>query len=139
MKYKNQNQNQICFPASNLFFLVFLTLLFAVGCSNNVRVSGVVTYTDGTPVDRGQVVFENDKVLYYGYIKPNGSFSLGVYKDGQGIPTGKYRASVENAIDDNDQDLVAAKYRNPKTSGFEFDIAKKTTGISIVVEPASKK
>ncbi|MDR1925079.1 MAG: hypothetical protein LBQ66_11970 [Planctomycetaceae bacterium] len=120
---------------------------FVTGCSQNVRVEGTVSFSDGTTIDRGQVVFENDAKTYIGKIRKDGSFSVGVYKDGEGIPKGQYRAAVAGVFDEDPNTahfgppihLVAEKYRNSKTSGFEFDIQGKTTGISLVVERAGKE
>jgi hypothetical protein len=138
----------------SILLFVFLFVPFLVtGCSQNVRVEGTVAFSDGTTIDRGQVVFEDDAKTYLGNIRKDGSFSVGVYKDGEGIPKGKYRAAVTGVFEeppstpDSKQSLgippppthlVADKYRNSRTSGFEFDIQGKTTGISLVVERANK-
>jgi hypothetical protein len=133
-----------------LLFAFLFVPFFVTGCSKNVRVEGTVSFSDGTTIDRGQVVFENDAKTYLGKIRKNGTFSVGVYKDGEGIPKGQYRAAVTGVFDEppptsgNDLlappiHIVAEKYRNSKTSGFEFDIQGKTSGISLVVERAGKE
>jgi hypothetical protein len=132
--------------------LLFLSLMFisALGCSNAVTVKGKVTFSDGTPLEVGEVVFENDKRTFSGKIQEGGTFSMGQLKDGQGIPPGKYRVYISETFLEEfltppgspfpkTTQLVAAKYNDPKTSGFEYDIQKATTDISIVVEKAAEK
>lgn len=127
-----------------LLFTIHCSLLtLLIGCSDNVNVSGKVVFSDGTPVSKGKAVFENEKYLYSGQIQSDGSFTLGVLKDGEGIPPGKYRVGIADAVQlDFAQQgqppkmtyLVADKFRLPKSSGLEYDITGKTTGIEIVVE-----
>ncbi|MDR1922773.1 MAG: hypothetical protein LBQ66_00245 [Planctomycetaceae bacterium] len=131
---------------SNKFVWVILLLLLlhgVLGCSNSIKVSGKVTFDDGMPLEIGKVVFEDDKHTYSSQIQKDGTFSMGQLKDGQGIPVGKYRVYIAEAIIEEFTpdspfpkvtELVAAKYRNSQTSGFEYDIQKKTTDISLVVE-----
>ncbi|MDR3233085.1 MAG: hypothetical protein LBT46_05390 [Planctomycetaceae bacterium] len=127
-----------------LFLLLFLLLICVLltGCSQNIKVEGQVAFPDGTPLDTGRVVFENDRFYYYGNLRKDGKFSAGVLKDGQGIPKGKYRVAVENAAlyetDEKGREkitpLIAAQHTTTKTSGLEYDIQTRTTGISIIVE-----
>ncbi|MDR1963049.1 MAG: hypothetical protein LBQ50_04665 [Planctomycetaceae bacterium] len=136
---------------STLLFVFLFVPFFVTGCSQNVRVEGTVSFSDGTTIDRGQVIFENDTKTYIGNIRKNGTFSIGVYKDGEGIPKGHYRAAVTGVFEETPPTsgtklqlvfpthLVAGKYRDSKTSGFEFDIQGKTTGISLVVERTKKE
>ncbi|MDR1291331.1 MAG: carboxypeptidase-like regulatory domain-containing protein [Planctomycetaceae bacterium] len=129
------------------FYIWGLVLLFLItGCGNKVTVSGRVTFADGEPLSTGRVVFENDQFFYYGNLKKDGTFSIGVLKDGTGIPLGKYRVAVEYAFattpdgQPTEQLLIAEKHANTKTSGLEYDIQKRTTDIHITVEkPEPKK
>jgi hypothetical protein len=130
---KTKMKNKIIYYA--ILILVLPAILIVTGCGKNVYVEGTVKYADGTLLDQGMVAFESDEVFYYGYITKNGKFSPGVYRDGSGIPKGKYRVFVTSA-DDNNREHVAKKYTNSKTSGFEFDIQKRTTGIELIVEHA---
>jgi hypothetical protein len=110
------------------------------GCGNNVKVAGRVTFSDGEPLSVGRVVFENDQFQYYGNLQKDGTFSVGVYNDGEGIPRGKYRVAIKYALattpdgQPTEQLLIAEKHVNPKTSGLEYDIQKRTTDIDITVE-----
>jgi hypothetical protein len=80
------------------YFLPIFVLCLFVGCnSNNVSVSGKVTYPDGTPVTVGQVVFDDDKFLGRAYLQPDGSYRMGRIKDGDGIPKGTYKVFLYDA------------------------------------------
>jgi hypothetical protein len=130
----------------NLFIsiLSLLCILLAIGCNNNIRVSGKVTFSDGSPLDSGKVVFENEQYSFRGKIQKDGTFRLGRLKDGDGIYRGKYRVAISDAFkqelsSDGSRVIsgtyfVAEKFRSTQTSGFEYDIQKKTTDISIIVE-----
>ncbi|MDR1923564.1 MAG: hypothetical protein LBQ66_04235 [Planctomycetaceae bacterium] len=125
-------------------FVCFLSV-FVVGCGSNtnIKVSGKVSFDDGSPLTVGNVIFENEKIFYTGAIQKDGSFRMGGLKKGEGIPAGKYQVAVSRAMTiefsgtaapPTITELIAEKFRNTKTSGLEFDIQKKTTDIEIVVE-----
>jgi hypothetical protein len=123
----------------NILLLWTILLLLLSGCgSRMVKFSGNVEFSDGTPLETGRVILENEQSFFYGQIHADGSFSVGAINDGDGVPPGKYRAAIGGAYrEEGTTDLVhfvAEKYRDPQTSGFEFDIQKRMTGISIVVE-----
>jgi hypothetical protein len=123
-----------------LYLFAFFCFLAITGCGTNVKVAGKVTFSDGSTVEKGQVRFENDQFCYVGNINKNGSFSLGITKDGQGIPLGKYRVAVESfdlegkGFDETLIHFVAQKFRDSTTSGIEYEITGKTTNLSITVE-----
>jgi hypothetical protein len=131
----------------NLFTRIFplLCILFVTGCNDNIKVSGKVTFSDGSVLDSGNVVFENEQHSFRGKIQKDGTFRLGRFKDGDGIYPGKYQIAITGAFQQElSQDknhvisgtyFVAEKFRSTQTSGIEYDIQKKTTDISIVVEP----
>jgi hypothetical protein len=77
---------------------IILLLSFSVlclGCSQNVHVSGKVTYEDGSPVKFGTVKFETESYQFTGSIR-NGAYDAGVTKGGQGIPPGTYKVWLAN-------------------------------------------
>ncbi|MCL2117381.1 MAG: hypothetical protein FWH27_03030 [Planctomycetaceae bacterium] len=72
--------------------LVFLTF----GCNNNVKVVGTVKYSgDGSLVNSGEIVFSDGANSARGSIK-DGRYSVGLLKDGQGIPKGTYQVTAES-------------------------------------------
>jgi len=76
-------------------FIVFALFLLAVvqGCGSNCTVTGKVTFPDGTPLDRGSVHFENEKLAAKGYINKDGTYSL-ITGEKKGIPAGSYKVSI---------------------------------------------
>jgi len=77
-------------------FLASSVLFGLVGCSNNVKVTGVVSYEDGSPVKDGEVYLDGN-VLARGTIK-DGAFSLGLKKDGEGVPPGTYKVQCSKEL-----------------------------------------
>jgi hypothetical protein len=71
----------------------------AAGCgSKTYQVGGKVSFSDGTPVDAGWVVFapvdSQATVGARGRIQSDGTYQVGTYKEGDGALPGKYRVSV---------------------------------------------
>jgi len=72
---------------------LFLVCLVALGCSPNVKVTGTVTYSDnGEVVKFGTILFTGEQEIGRGVIK-DGKYSVGLSKDGEGIPPGTYTVS----------------------------------------------
>ena len=88
-------------PFSKFFFrrlpgVLALVCLFTIGCGNNVTVTGKVTYSDnGESVQSGLVIFAGEKDGGRGVIK-DGKYSIGLVKDGDGVPPGKYTVSADS-------------------------------------------
>ena len=102
--------------------LAFVCALLTIttGCSPNVKVTGTVTYEDGSPVRSGQVQLEG-KVLGRGAIN-EGKFSLGLIKDGQGVPPGPYEVKCSMPLPElkTDPNIEAYELVEPT----EFTVAK---------------
>ncbi|MDR3232919.1 MAG: hypothetical protein LBT46_04530 [Planctomycetaceae bacterium] len=83
--------------------LITITLLFfatiTAGCGSGVRVGGKITLEDGTPLDKGAVVFDNGKLNFRGQVMPDGSYQLGVTRDAQKIPAGNYKVWIANTLE----------------------------------------
>ena len=134
-----------------LYTLTLFSVLFAVGCGGTV-IQGTAKMADGTPIGQGTVFFHSGNDMYTATIRPDGTFSPGVMRDGDGIPPGVYRISVsgvfrEGAMPPGDDDsgraspeqipLIASKYASPATSGLEIDTTKTRT-IDLVLDPAER-
>jgi len=77
---------------------VLFVCLFLTGCSSNVSVTGMVTYSDtGEPVQGGVIVFTGDNDVIGRAAIRNGRYSIGVVNDGDGIPPGTYTVSADRA------------------------------------------
>ena len=75
--------------------MLIVLCLFAFGCGKNLSVTGMVTYSDnGEPVKFGMVVFTGEKEIGRSAIK-NGKYSIGLIKDGDGVPPGTYTVSSD--------------------------------------------
>ena len=123
-------------------FAFLLLLVFAVGCGGNAPVTGTVKFPDGTPLDRGIVVFETDKMAARGDIRKDGTYTLTTGED-KGIPPGTYKVSIAGAnqpivIPPSGQgggapiitpvtNLVDTKFESPNTSGLTCEVKGKTT------------
>ncbi|HJZ94595.1 MAG TPA: hypothetical protein VKE40_27260 [Gemmataceae bacterium] len=121
----------------------------AAGCGQRLYpVHGSVALDDGTPVDRGMVIFERveggEPVTAQGGIQPDGTYQLGTTKPGDGVPPGKYKVLL-NSMDlsdlpDDQKDLAYdAKYLNIKTSGLEFEVRRSDNDIPIRLTRSAKK
>jgi hypothetical protein len=73
-----------------------LAIVFAIGCGDP-KVTGKVTFPDGTPLTRGQVMFQKEGFVASGDIQRDGSYSAGKNKDGDGIPPGTYEVFIVGA------------------------------------------
>jgi len=131
-----------------------LALLFAIillatsGCSGKSTVKGTVKFSDGEPLTSGSVFFQDAGGMhqFFGVIKEDGSFTLGEFKDGDGIPPGQYTAWVagvnidDYGLDENERTwrrveiIMDRKFESPRTSGLSFDISGRNNIIEITVE-----
>jgi hypothetical protein len=121
---------------SVLFFALFPVLIFT-GCSDKTQISGQVTYTDETPVYPGKVCFTAGKNTFYGRLNKEGRYSVGEFKDGEGIPAGKYDVWVAETgyaveIIKNGKptglydsvERVSAKYTNPNPECPKYELKR---------------
>ena len=132
------------------FFL--LLLIFAAGCGPNCSVSGKVTFSDGSPMDSGEVVFETSAMMAKGKIQKDGTYSLTTGEQ-KGIPKGTYQVSIGGfrptivppSIGPDGRTSgraqvtmpeipVAKKFLSPGTSGLTCEV-KGRTKYDITVEP----
>ena len=134
-----------------LHSIVVVVALVALGCgdANRVNVRGKVTFSDdGSPLTRGIVCVDNDKVMARGTVQPDGSYAIGVEKDGRGIPPGSYKVSILFAQEEipggapyspRYNKLIDDKYASRHTSGIELVIEPSTTLFDITVDRPKTK
>ena len=109
-------------------------MLLASGCSNKINVSGTVTYSDdGSPAKAGTVIFTSGNISGRSEVV-DGKYSIGLEKDGDGIPPGTYTVIAEKFIpsittEDNKDDVETYRTKEPLT----VDV-KATMTFDIVVE-----
>jgi hypothetical protein len=115
--------------------VVLLSCLLLTGCGNGTKITGTVKLSDGTPVTKGQVVFDNGTESYFGTIKSDGTYVTGGNKTVEGIPNGHYKvwlAGTETAENQFGADgtvtsytvtqTVAKKYTSPNTTDLKFEV-----------------
>jgi hypothetical protein len=113
----------------------------------------MVKYSDGTPIDFGNVVFDNGKQSYVGTIKKDGTYITGGVKEVEGIPDGVYKIWLvgtetrtnevyneekdggKNLISYDEVQRVADKYRFYEKTDLTFEVKRGgPTTYDIVVE-----
>ncbi|MDR3198044.1 MAG: hypothetical protein LBU34_09280 [Planctomycetaceae bacterium] len=73
-------------------FLIVMLLMVVAGCDQGTKVTGKITFEDdGSPLQKGAIVFDDGINSYLGMIHPNGSYAVGQTKDSQKIPMNKYK------------------------------------------------
>ncbi len=135
----------------HLHSIVVVVALVALGCgdANRVNVRGKVTFSDdGSPLTRGIVCLDNDKLMARGTLQPDGSYAIGVEKDGRGIPPGSYKVSILFAQEEipggapyspRYNKLIDEKYASRHTSGIELVVDPSTTRFDITVDRPTTK
>ena len=126
------------------FLSAFFLALSMIGCSDGmVRVSGKVTFSDGTPVTRGSVLFDSGIYSASGDIQPDGTYVLGALSPGGGVRPGEYIALIEKNWDDPFDEVgnfictfeVAPRFSSRETSNLKFTVETgKRNVFDIVVE-----
>lgn len=84
-------------PILPLFLL--LTVMAFCGCDSNVKLGGKVSFPDGSPLTTGTIFFSNDNFLARAFINPDGTFDVGSLSDKDGLPPGKYKVYIVNAVE----------------------------------------
>lgn len=121
-------------------FTVFLGMMVLVaGCSSNTKVTGKVTFEDGTPLTTGEVRFNSSNFTASGKIQSDGTYTMGSLSEKDGVPKGNYKVSVY-VVDSPDvkpgadltklpppKPIIAKEFMSPETSGLECKVDGKTT------------
>ena len=133
-----------------LFTVFLLTGLASfLGCSQNVKLSGTVTYQDdGSPVTRGAVFFETPTLVAQGDIQSDGTYVVGSTGLNDGLPKGEYSVSIRGADEitftpgaggsqvERRKALIDPKYQRADSSGLTFTVDGKTKKFDIKVDRA---
>lgn len=118
----------------------------ASGCSDSGKlktypVAGTVKYADGSPLTRGTVHFEREKISARGAIQSDGRFVLGTYADADGAHEGSYKISFSGAMEPpastegtgGGKDLLDPKFLSTETSGLERTVKAGSNQIDDIV------
>jgi len=124
---------------------VLFALILAAGCGKgHVPLGGKVTFSDdGSPLTAGSVNFVSGSFQSRAPLQPDGTYTVGTYKDGDGLPPGKYSVFVSGAvkqIGETQADstgmgggmpitepLIAPKFSAATTSDLEFEAGSAKT------------
>jgi hypothetical protein len=134
------------FMKTKIFVVLLLGVLFCFavslsGCSGKTKISGTITFSDGTPVTQGNVVFDNGTNSYFGTIKNNGTYITGGNKQVEGIPNGTYKVwlaqteIIDNTLDANG---LVTSYKVTPTVAKKF-MSLTTTDLTFEVKPDGQK
>lgn len=120
-------------------------LVIAAGCgrSDLHRVSGQVTFGDGSPLTVGRVVVSyDDGSSSWGRVQKDGSFRVGTKKNNDGMRGGTYRVAVKDALLPTEngepgefKQIVHPRFADPATSGLEFTVPDQTNWAIVVEKP----
>lgn len=132
-------------------WLACLAALTLVGCGRRDLhpVSGTVRFADGSPLTVGRVVATYPPPAAYGgwgYIKPDGTFTLGSFTQTDGIRAGTVQVAITFAYEaagepdsegmyTKQKPLVHKRFENPASSGLSFEIPRQTTWEIVVERP----
>ena len=134
-----------------LTLAVGVGVLALAGCGRNDLhpVSGTVRFPDGSPLTTGRVVLDYGPQANrggWGYIKPDGTFTLGSLTQTDGVRAGTVRVAItlaSKADGEPDKDgiitklkpLIHARFAHPDTSGLSFEIPRQTKWEIVVERP----
>lgn len=120
------------------------------GCSNKCKVSGTVTFADGSPLTAGTVIFDNGTEQAKGSISETGTYQLSSVKMNDGIAPGEYGVYItgafgfKNPVDmkpgtvPRPDNLIDNKFTSKSTSGLHC-VVKGTTVFDFEVTPPGEK
>jgi len=74
--------------------IVSLSLFACLGCGDQHRLKGKVTFADGQPVTKGTVIFSNASFQARGEIQSDGSYTVSSTGKNDGLPKGEYQVTV---------------------------------------------
>ena len=90
---------------------IFLFVVCIIGCSKNCKVTGKVTFDDGSPLTKGTVCFESTKEQCKGEIDSSGSYTMGYLGTSDGVPPGDYKVFIVGAVDDTGETITSRNRR----------------------------
>lgn len=137
--------------ARTTFILLIVSLFITtLGCSNKCKVSGKVTFSDGSPLTAGTVIFDNGTDQAKGSISETGTYQLSSHKNNDGIAPGEYGVYItgafgfKNPVDmkpgtvPRPDNLIDTRFTSKSTSGLRC-VVKGATVFNIEVTPPEGK
>ncbi|MCL2744580.1 MAG: hypothetical protein FWE67_12080 [Planctomycetaceae bacterium] len=130
-----------------IFYGFIISCLLGGGCDSKQKLTGKVTFSDGEVLTVGTVVFSTPDFISRSFIKPDGTFNVGTYKAGDGIPPGTYKVFVIEAFESDPHDpsgdslnpLVAKEFTTAETTPLSITIpGNKTFDFAVERAPPLK-
>ena len=114
------------------FIQIGFLACFAIvaGCSQNVKVTGKVTFEDGTPLTMGRVCFQTETMFADGPLKEDGTYTLGSLGENTGLPKGTYQVFISGAT--TPPQLGAGMGMNPGGGPGASTIGSYTPGTPLI-------
>ena len=145
---------RVSFPGP--FAVLLFPSLVLLGCSKPPQetypVMGVVMWSDGKPaveLNGGMVGLQmiegvSVPVSPVGTIGPDASFTLKTYRQGDGAPAGKYRASVRLPPPEDGQPirqspLMDSRFQSYRKSPLEVTVLEQSNELKLTIERAPRK
>jgi len=125
---------------SGVVLLFAATSLAVLGCSSNGGatevVTGTVTFTDGTPVSGGTIVFADTKKnsSSVGYIQQDGTYTLGTFGESDGAPMGSYKVTVIGSSDYGESSPISSKFGNQDQTPLKAEVVDGENVLDFQVE-----
>ncbi len=79
-----------------------------------------------------------------GWLREDGTFTLGTNKPGDGVPAGTHKVAIDNAVTPTPagydptfvaKPLIHAKFNDPETSGLVFEVPAQREWLIVVEKP----
>ncbi|UUO08620.1 carboxypeptidase-like regulatory domain-containing protein [Blastopirellula sp. J2-11] len=128
---------------SNLQYVLLASLLALCisGCfsdSGMEQVQGTVTFSDGTPVPGGTIVFAavEGNSSSIGYLQKDGTYQLGTFGESDGAPQGKYKVTITGSSGYGGASPVAGKYGAIGQSPLAAEIKNGSNTIDFQIDRA---
>jgi hypothetical protein len=136
-------------PRFQLVIVIGLSVVMCGCTGGRYKVTGKVTYEDGTPVEAGTIIAEatiNDQpVSLQGNIAKDGRFTLGSAKPGDGALPGTYQVLVlpptlaDDKIAAGELPAIDGKYGKFETSGLTLTVKPERNEFNITVSRPKPK
>lgn len=132
-----------------LYAVTVISFCCLFGCSKNVPLSGKITFSDdGAPVPCGMVYFDNGQQIGRADILPDGSYTLGFDKAGNGVPKGEYKVYFSGVAEVTKKKAAQDTEIKKRSFGDDVDIkllidkrynSVETTDILFTADGTTKK
>ncbi|RCS46130.1 hypothetical protein DTL42_16745 [Bremerella cremea] len=120
--------------------LVATFLLTASGCGGSggptEKVTGKVTFKDGSTVSGGMIVFSDlvENSSSVGYIKEDGTYTLGTFDEADGAPIGKYKVTIVGNSEYGEKSAIATRFGEQGQTPLKAEVKAEENTINFEVE-----